>query len=67
MAELTGYRYYTGVIFSAFVPSYGRAIAHGGRYDGIGQAFGRARPATGFGADLRLLARLIAVERNNFV
>ncbi len=64
LAELTGYRYYTGVIFSAFVPSYGRAIAHGGRYDGIGQAFGRARPATGFGADLRLLARLIAVEQN---
>ena len=64
LAELTGYRYYTGVIFSAFVPSYGRAIAHGGRYDGIGQAFGRARPATGFGADLRLLARLVAAEQN---
>lgn len=64
LAELTGYRYYTGVIFSAFVPSYGRAIAHGGRYDGIGQAFGRARPATGFGADLRLLARLIPLEQN---
>jgi ATP phosphoribosyltransferase regulatory subunit len=62
LAELTGYRYYTGVIFSAFVPSYGRAIARGGRYDGIGQAFGRARPATGFGADLRLLTRLFAGE-----
>ncbi|MFQ5937297.1 MAG: ATP phosphoribosyltransferase regulatory subunit, partial [Acidiferrobacterales bacterium] len=52
LAELTGYRYYTGVIFSAFVPKYGRPVARGGRYDGIGQAFGRARPATGFGADL---------------
>ncbi len=58
LAELTGYRYYTGVVFSAFVPTYGRAVAHGGRYDGIGKAFGRARPATGFGADLRLLLKL---------
>lgn len=64
LAELTGYRYYTGVIFSAFVPTYGRAIARGGRYDGIGQAFGRARPATGFGADLRLLLRLFPGEDN---
>lgn len=58
LAELTGYRYYTGVVFSAFVPAYGRPVAHGGRYDGIGRAFGRARPATGFGADLRLLLKL---------
>ncbi|MDX1489624.1 MAG: ATP phosphoribosyltransferase regulatory subunit, partial [Acidiferrobacterales bacterium] len=58
LAELAGYRYYTGMVFSAFVPAYGRTVAHGGRYDGIGQAFGRARPATGFGADLRLLLAL---------
>jgi ATP phosphoribosyltransferase regulatory subunit len=61
LAELAGYRYYTGVVFSAFVPGYGRAIARGGRYDGIGQAFGRARPATGFGADLRQLLKLSTV------
>ena len=59
LAELTGYHYYTGMVFSAFVPTYGRAVARGGRYDGIGQAFGRARPATGFGADLRLLLALL--------
>ncbi|MFQ6023329.1 MAG: ATP phosphoribosyltransferase regulatory subunit [Acidiferrobacterales bacterium] len=58
LAELSGYRYYTGVVFSAFVPAYGRAVAQGGRYDGIGKAFGRARPATGFGADLRVLLKL---------
>ncbi len=58
LAELAGYRYYTGVIFSAFVPAHGRAVARGGRYDGIGRAFGRARPATGFGADLRALLKL---------
>lgn len=57
LAELGGYHYYTGVMFAAFVPGFGSAIAKGGRYDGIGQAFGRDRAATGFGADLRLLLR----------
>ncbi len=60
LAEVSGYRYYTGVTFSAFVPGHGRAVAKGGRYDGIGRAFGRARPATGFGADLRALLKLTA-------
>lgn len=58
LAELSGYRYYTGMVFSAFVSGHGRAIARGGRYDGIGRAFGRDRAATGFGADLRAFARL---------
>jgi ATP phosphoribosyltransferase regulatory subunit len=58
LAEVSGYHYYTGVVFSAFVPGHGRAIAQGGRYDGIGRAFGRERAATGFGTDLRQLARL---------
>lgn len=58
LAELGGYHYYTGAIFSAFVPGHGRAIAKGGRYDGIGRAFGRDRAATGFGADLRQLVRV---------
>ena len=31
-------------------------IARGGRYDEVGKAFGRARPATGFSIDLRSLA-----------
>lgn len=58
LAELSGYHYYTGVVFSAFVPGHGRAVAKGGRYDGIGRAFGRDRAATGFGADLRQLLKL---------
>ena len=33
-------------------------IARGGRYDGVGAAFGAARPATGFSADLNELLRL---------
>ncbi len=58
LAELRGYHYHTGMVFSAFVPSIGREIARGGRYDNIGAIFGRARPATGFSADLKLLATL---------
>ena len=58
LAELRGYHYQTGVVFAAFVPGYGREIARGGRYDDIGRVFGRARPATGFSADLRVLLRL---------
>jgi len=58
LTELRGYRYYTGVVFSAYVAGQGQAIAKGGRYDGIGAAFGRARPATGFSTDLRRLLRL---------
>jgi len=45
-------------VFSVFVPAYGCAVARGGRYDGIGKAFGRARPATGFSTDLRVLRKL---------
>ena len=58
LAELRGYRYQTGVVFAAFVPGHGQEIARGGRYDDIGKAFGRARPATGFSSDLKTLVAL---------
>ncbi|HID50160.1 MAG TPA: ATP phosphoribosyltransferase regulatory subunit [Chromatiales bacterium] len=58
LAELRGYNYHTGAVFAAYVPGRGQAIAQGGRYDGIGDAFGKARPATGFSTDLRTLALL---------
>lgn len=58
LAELRGYRYHPGVVFAAFAPGHGQEIARGGRYDGVGAAFGRARPATGFSTDLRTLLRV---------
>ncbi len=58
LAELRGYTFHTGVVFAAFVPGYGQEIARGGRYDQIGKVFGRARPATGFSADLKTLLAL---------
>jgi len=58
LAELRGYQYQTGVVFAAFVADRGQEIARGGRYDEIGKVFGRARPATGFSTDLRILMRV---------
>lgn len=58
LAELRGYHFHTGVVFAAFVPGMGQEIARGGRYDHIGEVFGRARPATGFSTDLKTLMRL---------
>jgi len=55
LSELAGYGYHNGPVFSAYQADQGSAVARGGRYDGIGGAFGRARPATGFDVNLKLL------------
>jgi ATP phosphoribosyltransferase regulatory subunit len=59
LADLSGYQYESGAMFSLYVPGLPNAVARGGRYDHVGEAFGRARPATGFSMDLRELARLL--------
>jgi ATP phosphoribosyltransferase regulatory subunit len=58
LAELRGYKYQTGMVFAMFVPGCGQEIARGGRYDAVGEVFGRARPATGFSTDLKTLMNL---------
>jgi len=58
LSELRGYQYHTGTVFAAYTPAHGKAVAKGGRYDEIGKVFGRARPASGFDADLKMLAQL---------
>ncbi len=62
LSELHGYHYQTGLVFAAYAPGVGREIARGGRYDDVGKAFGRARPATGFSTDLRELLRFFHGE-----
>ncbi len=59
LADLRGYHYHSGVMFAAYVPGLPNALARGGRYDHVGEAFGRARPATGFSIDLRELSQLV--------
>ena len=59
LGELRGYHYHSGVVFAAYAGGSPNALALGGRYDEVGKAFGRARPATGFSLDLRELAQLV--------
>jgi ATP phosphoribosyltransferase regulatory subunit len=62
LADLRGYAYHSGAMFSAYVDGVPNAVARGGRYDHVGQAYGRARPATGFSLDLRDVARISSME-----
>lgn len=63
LAELAGYGYHNGAVFSAYQSEHGSALARGGRYDGIGAAFGRWRAATGFDVSLKtLVPRRCAAE-----
>lgn len=59
LAELRGYHYHSGMVFAAYADGYAGPLALGGRYDEVGQVFGRARPATGFSIDLRGLLSTI--------
>jgi ATP phosphoribosyltransferase regulatory subunit len=58
LSDLKGYQYHSGVMFAAYVDGLPVAIARGGRYDMVGKAFGRSRPATGFSLDIMTLARM---------
>jgi len=63
--EMPGYHYHTGVVFAAYVQGYGKALGNGGRYDHVGEAFGRSRPATGFACDLKSLVTQGQGSRDN--
>ena len=55
LAELRGLNYHTGLVFAAYAKGAGQALANGGRYDSVGQIYGRARAATGFAVDLKTI------------
>ena len=56
VVELRSYHYHTGLMYAIYAPNRAAPLAQGGRYDGIGEHFGRARPATGFSCDLYALS-----------
>ena len=60
LADLRGYDYYSGARFALYVPGATEALVRGGRYDQIGAAFGRKRPAVGFSFDLKALMGVVA-------
>jgi len=61
LAELRGYHYHSGLVFTAYAQGCAGPLAMGGRYDEVGEAFGRARAATGFSLDLRGLVTALPV------
>lgn len=62
VVELRSYHYHTGLMYAIYAPNRAAPLAQGGRYDGIGEHFGRARPATGFSCDLYALGATQFVE-----
>ncbi len=51
LGEMLGFGYYTGLIYHAYLPGSGQAVASGGRYDKLLSAYGRDLPAAGFAID----------------
>jgi ATP phosphoribosyltransferase regulatory subunit len=64
LCELEGYHYHTGIVFAAYAQAARQALANGGRYDDIGESFGRARPATGFSIDLKAVVDLVTADES---
>ena len=55
LAQISGYEYHSGLLFSVYQVNYEKAIAQGGRYDELATNFGQSRFATGFSFDLKTL------------
>ena len=55
LGEVKAYEYHNGIVFAAYYPSYSKALAQGGRYNGLSQSLGDSRDATGFSFDLKFL------------
>ena len=55
LGEVKAYEYHNGIVFAAYHPSYSKALAQGGRYNGLSQSLGISRYATGFSFDLKFL------------
>ena len=55
LGEVKAYEYHDGIVFAAYSDKYSKAIAQGGRYDGLSQSFESRREATGISFDLKFL------------
>ena len=55
LGEVKAYEYHDGIVFAAYSDKFSKAIAQGGRYDGLSQSFDSTREATGFSFDLKFL------------
>lgn len=62
LSDMSGYAYYSGPRFAIYAARCTDSLARGGRYDEVGAAFGRNRPAVGFSLDLKSLAEWLGVD-----
>ena len=60
LAELRGFTYHTGIVFAAYIDGLGHSVANGGRFDNMGEVFGRGRPASGFSVNVKALLSLVS-------
>lgn len=65
LSELRGYSYHTGIVFAAYLGNSGHAVSKGGRYDHVGEVFGRSRVAIGFDVDLKLLSENVEIKQQS--
>lgn len=59
LADVGGSAYYSGARFAVYAEGSSDAVARGGRYDEVGEVFGRKRAAVGFSLDLKEIAALV--------
>ena len=68
LAELHGYGYHNGPVYSVYHPKYGSALAQGGRYNGsLDEEEKNKRPATGFDMDLKFILKEIEVKETELI
>lgn len=64
LSEIQFSDYHSGVLFAAYseFDEVAVKVANGGRYNEVGEAFGRSRPATGFSTCLKMLALMFDAD-----
>ncbi|MEY8876685.1 MAG: ATP phosphoribosyltransferase regulatory subunit [Leptothrix sp. (in: b-proteobacteria)] len=62
LGDVSGHGYYTGARFAIYGHGGPDALARGGRYDDVGEVFGRKRPAVGFSLDLKAVVSLVGFQ-----
>ena len=63
LAMISGFVYYTGIIFAGYTFGSGEAVVNGGRYDNLLKSFGKSAPSIGFAVVINQL--MAALQRQN--
>jgi ATP phosphoribosyltransferase regulatory subunit len=63
LGEIQGFKYHTGLTFSAFIDDAGYPLSKGGRYDGISE-MSDPRPAVGFDLDIVAVSKFTKYDLN---